>query len=386
MPPSCPIRPASVLIPQYRRPIPRSSPPSTSPPPRVGPRAPSRRRRRTSQSTLSPLGSITPAGSTSCPTATCWWPKPTGRTGRRTPRASKASSFTWRRNGPAPASRARTASRCCATPTATALRRRERCSCKDLNSPFGMALVGDDLYVANTDAVVRFPYAEGETQITAPGAKVADLPAGPDQPSLDQEHHRQPRRLASSMRPWAPTATSAENGMEAGGAPRGDLEDRSCDRAIAGVCLRPAQSQRHGLAAADRRAVDGGERARRARQRPRARLPDFGEGRRRSTAGRTAITASTSTPASSRSAPIWSPRRSSPDYALGNHTASLGLDVLPGRRRCRSDTANGAFIGQHGSWNRKPRSGYKVIFVPFADGQPGGTAGGRADRLRQRGR
>jgi glucose/arabinose dehydrogenase len=60
-----------------------------------------------------------------------------------------------------------------------------------------------------------------------------------------------------------------------------------------------------------------------------------------------------------------------PDYALGNHTASLGLafaegSLLPGRYR------NGAFIGQHGSWNRNPRSGYKVIFVPFADGRPSG--------------
>jgi glucose/arabinose dehydrogenase len=59
-----------------------------------------------------------------------------------------------------------------------------------------------------------------------------------------------------------------------------------------------------------------------------------------------------------------------PDYALGNHTASLGLafykaDLMPQYR-------NGVLIGQHGSWNRKPRSGYKVIFVPFANGQPAG--------------
>jgi len=50
---------------------------------------------------------------------------------------------------------------------------------KGLNSPFGMALVGNDLYVANTDAVMRFPYAEGQTEISEPGVKVADLPAGP---------------------------------------------------------------------------------------------------------------------------------------------------------------------------------------------------------------
>ena len=76
-------------------------------------------------------------------------------------------------------------------------------------------------------------------------------------------------------------------------------------------------------------------------------------------------------PASLRRAPIWSPRRSSPDYALGAHTASLGLAIsansgLPAPYRA------GAFVGQHGSWNRKPLAGYKVIFVPFASGKPAG--------------
>ena len=65
-----------------------------------------------------------------------------------------------------------------------------------LNSPFGMALVGGNLYVANTDAVVRFPYRDGQTQIAEPGVKVAELPAGPHQSPLDQERHREPGRLA----------------------------------------------------------------------------------------------------------------------------------------------------------------------------------------------
>jgi glucose/arabinose dehydrogenase len=61
-----------------------------------------------------------------------------------------------------------------------------------------------------------------------------------------------------------------------------------------------------------------------------------------------------------------------PDYALGPHTASLGL------AHSRATTlppafANGMFVGQHGSWNRKPRSGYKVIFVPFTIGRPSGV-------------
>ena len=60
-----------------------------------------------------------------------------------------------------------------------------------------------------------------------------------------------------------------------------------------------------------------------------------------------------------------------PDYALGAHTASLGLAFNTGNL-FPQEMAGGAFIGQHGSWNRKPRAGYKVIFVPFADGKPSG--------------
>ena len=63
-----------------------------------------------------------------------------------------------------------------------------------LNSPYGMALVGDTLFVANADALVRFPYKDGDLRITAPAVKVADLPGGPAQPSLDEECRRQRRR------------------------------------------------------------------------------------------------------------------------------------------------------------------------------------------------
>ncbi|MDR6631432.1 glucose/arabinose dehydrogenase [Phyllobacterium sp. 1468] len=60
-----------------------------------------------------------------------------------------------------------------------------------------------------------------------------------------------------------------------------------------------------------------------------------------------------------------------PDYALGPHTASLGLTFYTGSL-FGPEYKNGAFVGQHGSWNRKPRSGYKVIFVPFSNGKPNG--------------
>ena len=61
-----------------------------------------------------------------------------------------------------------------------------------------------------------------------------------------------------------------------------------------------------------------------------------------------------------------------PDYALGAHTASLGLSSARGTT-LPEQFSRGMFIGQHGSWNRIPRSGYKVIFVPFAGGKPSGS-------------
>ena len=103
-----------------------------------------------------------------------------------------AAQAAW--TGPAPARRAPTASPCCATPTATASPRRRRRFLAGLHSPFGMALVGDDLYVADTDALLRFPYHAGETQITARRTQGRRPAGAADQPSLDQERHRQPRR------------------------------------------------------------------------------------------------------------------------------------------------------------------------------------------------
>lgn len=60
-----------------------------------------------------------------------------------------------------------------------------------------------------------------------------------------------------------------------------------------------------------------------------------------------------------------------PDYALGSYTAVLGL-AFYGAKLFPTEYSGGAFVGLHGSWNRKPRSGYKVVFVPFVDGKPSG--------------
>jgi hypothetical protein len=143
---------------------------------------------------------------------------------------------------------------------------------ENLNSPFGMALVGDQLYIANTDAVVRVPYKEGETRITAQPVKLADLPGGSAQPPLDQGPHRQPRRLeALRHRGLEQQRGRARHGRGRG--PRRHLGNRHALGRQAPLRHGTAQSQRDGLGALHGNALDRGERARRAGQRPRARLP-----------------------------------------------------------------------------------------------------------------
>ena len=236
------------------------------------------------------------------------------------------------------------------------------------HSPFGMAQVGPYLYVANTDAIVRFPYSIGDTEITAPGVKMLDLPA-----QLGGHWTRDLIASRDGSRLYV-TVGSASNvggdGMdnEVGRAAVHEIDLATGHSRIFASGLRNPNGlawEPHSgalwVAVNERDALgsdlvpdymtsvrDGGfygwpysyygqhvdERVRPAR-------PDLVA---------TAIV---------------------PDYALGAHTASLGLtfygaDALPGKY------VGGAFIGQHGSWNRNPRSGYKVIFVPFADGRPAG--------------
>ncbi|HEX9986082.1 MAG TPA: sorbosone dehydrogenase family protein [Thermoanaerobaculia bacterium] len=231
---------------------------------------------------------------------------------------------------------------------------------QNLNSPFGIALVGSTLYIANTDAVVRVPYT-GETQLSATPVKVADLPAGP------RNHHWTKSLVANrdGSRLYAGVGSNSnvgEHGMEeevnraaileidpATGATRvfasglrnpvgmgwepqtGALWTSVNERDELGSDLVPDYMTS---------VKDGGfygwpysYYGQHVDSRPKPQRPD--------------LVASALVP----------------DYALGAHTASLGLAFADG----------GAYIGQHGSWNRKPRSGYKVIFVPFTNGRPDGT-------------
>ncbi|QQE89235.1 PQQ-dependent sugar dehydrogenase [Azotobacter chroococcum] len=241
---------------------------------------------------------------------------------------------------------------------------------ENLNSPFGMALVGDQLYVANTDAIVRFPYREGETRIDVPGVKVADLPAG------TLNHHWTKDLIASrdGSRLYVTVGSNsnvAEHSMEVEENRAAVLEVDPASGATRlfasglrnpnGLAWQP-QSGALWVVVNERDEIgsdlvpdymtsvkDGGfygwpysYYGQHVDERVKPPRPDLVE------------------------------KALVPDYALGAHTASLGLtfyqgELLPPRYR------NGAFVGQHGSWNRKPRSGYKVIFVPFdGQGRPAG--------------
>jgi glucose/arabinose dehydrogenase len=238
-----------------------------------------------------------------------------------------------------------------------------------LNSPFGMALVGNDFYVANSDAIVKFPYRAGDLKITAPGIKLADLPAGP------RNHHWTKDLTASpdGAKLYATVGSNsniAENGMEAETNRASVLEvDRATGKwRIFASGLRnpngPAWQPQSGAlwVVVNERDELGNDL-----------VPDYMTSVRdggfygwpysyfgqhvdvRVQPQRPDLVA----------------KAIAPDYALGAHTASLGLAFNTGHL-FPPDMANGAFIGQHGSWNRKPRAGYKVIFVPFTDGKPSG--------------
>jgi glucose/arabinose dehydrogenase len=238
-----------------------------------------------------------------------------------------------------------------------------------LNSPFGMALVGDWLYVADTDALLRFPYRAGETVITAPAQKVIDLPAGPI------DHHWTKNIIASlDGRMLYITVGSNSNVGENGlAAEQGRARILQLD--LASGKVRPYatglrnpngmgwQPQSGALWTAVNERDELGSDL----------VPDYMTvvkdgafyGWPWSYYGHHVDTrVQPPNPTKVAQAIV-------PDYALGPHTASLGLAFYSGGLLpARYD--NGAFVGQHGSWNRWPRSGYKVIFVPFVDGKPSG--------------
>ncbi|HEY2559183.1 MAG TPA: sorbosone dehydrogenase family protein [Caldimonas sp.] len=239
-----------------------------------------------------------------------------------------------------------------------------------LHSPFGMALVGSDFYVADSDAVVRFPYVAGATRIDGPGAKVVDLPAGPI------NHHWTKNIIASAdgAKLYASVGSNsnvAENGIAA--------EDRRA--AIWEIDLRGGAARVFASGLRNPNGMAWGSDGRlwtvvNERDEIGSDLvPDYLTSVRDGAfygwpysyyGQHVDVRVQPPRPELVATATV-------PDYALGPHTASLGLASADGAR-LPAPFAGGMFVGQHGSWNRRPLSGYKVIFVPFADGKPAGEA------------
>ena len=234
-----------------------------------------------------------------------------------------------------------------------------------LNSPFGMALVGNDLYIANADAVLRFPYQTGETRIAAKGEKVIDLPAGIN-------HHWTKNIVASpdGKRLYVSVGSNSnigENGMdkEEGRAAIWEINRASGkSRVFASGLRNPVGMGFNPFNAVLWTSVNERD------ELGNDLVPDYMTSVKEgafygwpySYYGQHVDTRIT--PAR----PELVAKAISPDYALGAHTASLGLAFYNGA--LFPDFKNGALVGQHGSWNRKPASGYKLVFVPFAGGKP----------------
>jgi len=240
---------------------------------------------------------------------------------------------------------------------------------ENLNSPFGMTLVGNDLYVADSDKLLRFPYQPGQTAITQAGTTVVDLPGG----SIN--HHWTKNVVASKdgSKLYVSVGSNSnvgENGLEAeqGRAAIWEVDRASGQHRIFASGLRnpngmawEPQSGKLWTAVNERDEIGSDL------------VPDY-------------ITSVKDgafygwpfsyygqhvdvrvTPQD----PALVAKAIAPDYAVGPHTASLGLTFAEGSK-LPAPFVNGAFIGEHGSWNRKPHSGYKVIFVPFEGGKPKG--------------
>ncbi|MCP1500532.1 glucose/arabinose dehydrogenase [Pseudomonas migulae] len=240
---------------------------------------------------------------------------------------------------------------------------------ENLNSPFGMTLVGNDLYVADTDRLLRFRYEDGDTVIKSQPIKVVDLPGG------TLNHHWTKNVIASKdgSKLYVTVGSNSnvgENGMdqEEGRAAIWEVDRATGNHRIFASGIRNpnglAWEPRRGAlwTAVNERDEIGSDL-----------VPDY-------------ITSVKDGgfygwPYSyygqhidirvEPQNPDLVAKAIAPDYAVGPHTASLGLTFAEGNT-LPAQFKEGAFIGQHGSWNRKPHSGYKVIFVPFSAGKPTG--------------
>ncbi len=240
---------------------------------------------------------------------------------------------------------------------------------ENLNSPFGMALIDSTFYVANSDGIVSFPYEDGTTEITTAPTEVVPLPGG------DLNHH------------WTKSLMASKDGkhLYAGVGSNSNVGENGIDKEVnraAILEIDPVAKTLRVYASGLRNPVglswqpESGALWTAVNERDELGndlVPDYMTsvkdggfyGWPYSYYG-DHVDERVSPPR-----PDLVAKAIKPDYALGSHTASLGLtfydaDLFPAKYK------NGAFIGQHGSWNREPASGYKVIFVPFKNGMPSG--------------
>jgi glucose/arabinose dehydrogenase len=239
---------------------------------------------------------------------------------------------------------------------------------ENLMSPFGVVLVGNELFIANADALVKVPYTEGQTKITARPTKVTDLPAGIN-------HHWTKDVVANSDGTTlyvtvGSNSNVGENGLaaEEGRAAIWEVDAKTGDkRLFAGGLRNPVaadwepETGRLWVVVNERDELGSDL------------VPDF----------LTSVKDGAfygwpwSYYGAHVDARLTPPRPDmvakaiAPDYALGSHRAPLGI-AFSSPRGMPPEFAHGAFIGEHGSWNRKPLAGYKVVFVPFAGGRPSG--------------
>lgn len=242
---------------------------------------------------------------------------------------------------------------------------------ENLNAPFGMALVGDDLYVANTDAVMRYPYKAGATQITAPGTKLTELPAG-------RINHHWTKSLTAS-----PDGTKLYAGVGSNSNVTENGLDEETDRASIWEIDRATGA--HRLYATGLRNPNG------LTFEPQTKtlwcvvnerdelgpdlVPDYMTsvkdggfyGWPYSYWGKNLD------PRVMPQRPELVAQALMPDYSLSSHVAPLGMAFATGTGLPQA-YRSGAFVGEHGSWNRDPLNGYNVVYIPFENGKPAGKA------------
>ena len=237
------------------------------------------------------------------------------------------------------------------------------------NKPFGMLVLGDYFYLANTDALIRYPYKAGQTKITETGKKILDLPAG------GYNNHWTRNIIASSdgkkiLISVGSGSNNGENGMDKEVRRANILEvnpDGRDEKIYAAGLRNPVGMDYYPgsdvlWTAVNERDELGDDL-----------VPDYITSVKRGAfyGWPYAYFGPNEDPRMKGKAPELVKKTLVPDVAVGAHTASLGLAFYDGKT-FPSKYQNGAFVAQHGSWNRSKLSGYKVMFVPFKDGKPAG--------------